>query len=89
MGRAIDYNVNRDCKTIVGGNNSNTNCLVCCHYAPSLSKYSFSALSRLDHNRAIAAFAIKTDSCFKDISHMAVWGNHSETCFPDVRYALI
>ena len=89
VAKALSDNSFRCAYSIVLGNPPNTNCLICCHYAKGIPKENFSALSRLDHNRAISALALMTDSKVSDISKVVVWGNHSETIYPDIRHALI
>lgn len=85
VGQAMNDNASRDCKTIVVGNPANTNCLICSHYAPDIDKKNFTAMTRLDHNRALAQIALKTGTKTTEIEKMAVWGNHSPTMFPDIK----
>lgn len=85
VGKAINDNCTRDAKTIVVGNPANTNALICQHYAPDLPAESFTAMTRLDHNRALTQLALKTGSKVTDIKKMAIWGNHSPTMYPDIR----
>ena len=89
IGQAINDNASRNCKTIVVGNPANTNCLICSHYAPDIDKKNFTAMTRLDHNRALAQLALKTGTNVSDIKKMAVWGNHSPTMFPDIKNTTI
>ena len=84
-GKAINDNCARDVKTIVVGNPANTNALICQHYAKDLPASSFTAMTRLDHNRAVTQLALKTGAKVTDIKQMAVWGNHSPTMYPDIR----
>jgi malate dehydrogenase len=84
-GKAMNDNASRDCKTIVVGNPANTNCLICSHYAPGIPRENFTAMTRLDHNRAVTQLALKTGTKVTDIKQMAVWGNHSPTMYPDIR----
>lgn len=84
-GKAINDNCARDAKTIVVGNPANTNALICQHYAPDLPAENFTAMTRLDHNRALTQLALKTNSAVTDIKKMSVWGNHSPTMYPDIR----
>merc|ERR1712176_1596927 len=84
-GKAINDNCARDAKTIVVGNPANTNALICQHYAPDLPAENFTAMTRLDHNRALTQLALKTNSKVTDIKKMAIWGNHSPTMYPDIR----
>lgn len=85
VGKAMNDNAKRDCKTIVVGNPANTNCLICSHYAPGIPEENFTAMTRLDHNRALTQLALKTGSKVTDIKQMAIWGNHSPTMYPDLR----
>ena len=85
VGKAINDNCARDAKTIVVGNPANTNCLICQAYAPDIPAENFTAMTRLDHNRALTQVALKTGSKVTDIKKMAVWGNHSPTMYPDIR----
>lgn len=87
--KSIGDNAKRECKTLVVANPTNTNCLICCHNANGMQKSHFSALSRLEHNRVKSMLAIKTESLICDISQVAVWGNCSQTIYPDIRNALI
>jgi malate/lactate dehydrogenase len=89
IAQALSDNSCRSAYTLVLANPPNTNCLICCHYAKGIPKENFTALSRLDHNRAISTLAFKTDSKISDISRVVVWGNHSETIYPDIRNAII
>jgi malate dehydrogenase len=88
-GKAINDNASRNCKTIVVGNPANTNCLICAHHAPNIPKENFTAMTRLDHNRALTQLALKTKSKVTDIKHLAIWGNHSPTMYPDIRNATV
>jgi len=89
VGKAINDNAKRDVKTIVVGNPANTNCLICSHYAKDIPRENFTAMTRLDHNRALTQLALKTGSKVTDIHKLAVWGNHSPTMYPDIRYTTI
>lgn len=84
-GKAINDNCARDVKTIVVGNPANTNALICQSYAPDIPAENFTAMTRLDHNRAATQLALKTGSAVTDIKKMAIWGNHSPTMYPDIR----
>ena len=84
VGQAINDNASRDCRTIVVGNPANTNCLICSHYAKDIPKKNFTAMTRLDHNRAVAQLALKARTSVRYIKNMAIWGNHSPTMFPDI-----
>jgi malate dehydrogenase len=85
VGKAINDNCARDAKTIVVGNPANTNALICQRYAPDLPTENFTAMTRLDHNRALTQLALRTNSAVTDIKKMAIWGNHSPTMYPDIR----
>ena len=89
VGKAINDNAKRDAKTIVVGNPANTNCMICQHYAKDMPKENFTAMTRLDHNRAVSQLALKTGAKVTDIKNVAVWGNHSPTMYPDIRYTTI
>ena len=85
VGKAMADHASRDCKTVVVGNPANTNCLILQNYAKGIPKENFTAMTRLDHNRALTQLALRTNSKVTDIKQMAVWGNHSPTMYPDVR----
>jgi malate dehydrogenase len=84
-GKAMNDNAKRDCKTIVVGNPANTNALILAHNCPGIPRENFTAMTRLDHNRALTQLALKTGSRVTDIKQMAIWGNHSTTMYPDIR----
>merc|ERR1712107_914084 len=73
----------------MGGNPANTNALICSHYAPSIPKENFSAMTRLDQNRAAGQLAEKTGNATFDVRKVTIWGNHSSTQFPDIAHATI
>ena len=85
VGKAMSDHAKRDCKTIVVGNPANTNCLILQHYAKGIPSANFTAMTRLDHNRALTQLALKTNSKVTDIKNLCIWGNHSPTMYPDVR----
>ena len=89
QGESINRVAKKTIKILVVGNPANTNCYVCSHYAPSIPKENFSALTRLDHNRAKAQLALKLNVSVRDISNVIIWGNHSNTQFPDVNHAVV
>jgi malate dehydrogenase len=89
QGKALDAVAARDMKLIVVGNPANTNALIAMNAAPSLPKTAFTSMMRLDHNRAISQLATRTQSSVTDIQKMVVWGNHSPTMYPDIRFATI
>jgi malate dehydrogenase len=88
-GKAINDNAKRTCRTIVVGNPANTNAMICQHYAPEIPEENFTAMTRLDHNRALTQLALKTNSKVTDIKQMAIWGNHSPTMYPDIRNTVV
>ncbi len=89
QGKALDEVANRDVKVTVIGNPANTNTLITMKNAPGLKPYNFSAMMRLDHNRALSQIAMKITRSVSDISKMVVWGNHSGTQYPDLSFAEI
>ncbi len=84
QGKAMNDHASRDIKTVVVGNPANTNSLTAMLSAPDLDPRNFTALTRLDHNRALAQLAAKTGTKVTDIQRMTIWGNHSTTQFPDI-----
>ena len=89
QGKAINDNADSDIKVLVVGNPANTNALIASSNAPNINPRSFSAMMRLDHNRAIAQLANKTNNHSSEITKLAIWGNHSTTQYPDINYALV
>jgi len=89
QGQALNEQASRQVKVLVVGNPANTNALIAMHHAPDLDPKQFTAMTRLDHNRAIAMLAQKTGHTVSDIRQVAVWGNHSSTQFPDISHATI
>jgi malate dehydrogenase len=89
QGKALDEVANRGVKVTVIGNPVNTNALITMKNAPGLKPSNFSAMMRLDHNRALSQIAIKLAKPVYSISKMVVWGNHSATQYPDLSYAEI
>ncbi len=89
QGKAMNEHASRDIRVLVVGNPANTNALIAQANAPDLDPANFTAMTRLDHNRALAQLAIKTGTHVTQIRHMTIWGNHSSTQYPDVSYALI
>ena len=77
----------RDVKVLVVGNPANTNALIAQSAAPDLDPSNFTAMTRLDHNRALAQLAGKLGTHHSEISKMVIWGNHSSTQYPDIRFA--
>jgi len=84
QGRALNDHASRDVKVLVVGNPANTNALIAQANAPDLAPRNFTAMTRLDHNRALAQLAGKTGSHPDQISKMTIWGNHSSTQYPDI-----
>ncbi|XP_037958540.1 malate dehydrogenase, cytoplasmic [Teleopsis dalmanni] len=89
QGQALDKFALKDVKVLVVGNPANTNALVCSHYAPSIPRENFTAMTRLDQNRATAQLAHKLDVSIGDVSNVIIWGNHSSTQFPDPNHAVV
>ena len=87
QGAAMNKVASRDIKVLVVGNPANTNSLIAQAAAPDLNPRNFTAMTRLDHNRALAQLAGKLDTHHSDISRMLIWGNHSSTQYPDIRFA--
>ena len=84
QGKAINDSASRDVKVLVVGNPANTNALIAQAAAPDIDPKQFTAMTRLDHNRAMTQVAQKTDSSINDITNMTIWGNHSATQYPDL-----
>jgi malate dehydrogenase len=84
QGEAINAGAADDVKILVVGNPANTNALIAMRNAPDVPRERFTAMTRLDHNRAVAQLAKKTGAAVSDITNMAVWGNHSPTMYPDL-----
>ncbi len=84
QGRALNEVAAEDVKVLVTGNPANTNALITMNNAPDIPNSQFTALTRLDHNRAISQLAEKLDVPVTDITHMTIWGNHSATQYPDL-----
>ncbi|WP_348766051.1 malate dehydrogenase [uncultured Salinisphaera sp.] len=89
QGKAINDHASRDVKVLVVGNPANTNALIAASNAPDLDKGQFTAMMRLDHNRALSQLAQKTGTQVTDIDKMIVWGNHSATQYPDISQATV
>ena len=87
QGRALDEVAKRDVKILVVGNPANTNAYIAMRNAPSLKPANFSAMLRLDHNRALSQAAAKLGKPVSSLSKMVVWGNHSATQYPDLNHA--
>ncbi len=89
QGKALDAVASRDVKVLVVGNPANTNAWIAMKSAPSLKRENFTAMLRLDHNRALSQIAAKTGKPVAAIKQLAVWGNHSPTMYADYRFATI
>src|ERR671925_271401 len=84
QGEAINEGAADDVKVLVVGNPANTNCLIAMSNAPDVPRERFTAMTRLDHNRAVAQLAKRTGAAVRDITNMTIWGNHSTTQYPDL-----
>ena len=84
QGKALNDNASKDIKVLVVGNPANTNSLIAQRNASDINPRQFTAMTRLDHNRAMSQIANKTGSTINDVTHMTIWGNHSATQYPDL-----
>jgi len=84
QGKAINDHASRDIKVLVVGNPANTNALITQRNAPDIDAKNFTAMTRLDHNRAMTQLAIKAGTTVNDVTNMTIWGNHSATQYPDL-----
>ena len=89
QGKALNDHAKRDVKVLVVGNPANTNALIAQQNAPDLDPKCFTAMMRLDHNRALSQLADKMDSHSSDVKKMTIWGNHSSTQYPDISNATV
>ncbi len=89
QGKALDAVASRNVRILVVGNPANTNAYIAMKSAPSLPKKNFTAMLRLDHNRALSQLAAKSGTAVGDIEKMVVWGNHSPTMYADYRFATV
>lgn len=89
QGKALNDNASRDVKVLVVGNPANTNSLIAQRNAPDLDPRNFTAMTRLDHNRAMAQLAQKTGKRVSDVTGLCIWGNHSATQYPDIHRAAV
>jgi malate dehydrogenase len=89
QGKSINENASHDVKVLVVGNPANTNALIASANAPDIAPENFTAMTRLDHNRALGQLAQKTNTPVKNIHRMTIWGNHSATQYPDISNCLI
>lgn len=89
QGKALDAHASRDVRVVVVGNPANTNALIAASNAPSLDRRQFTAMTRLDHNRAISQLAEETGAHTTRVHRMTIWGNHSATQYPDLNHAVV
>jgi malate dehydrogenase len=89
QGKALNAVASRNIKVLVVGNPANTNAYIAMRSAPDLPKKNFTAMLRLDHNRAVSQLAARTGKSVNDIEKMIVWGNHSPTMYPDLRFCTV
>ena len=89
QGKAINDHASRDIKVLVVGNPANTNALIAQRNAPDIDPRNFTAMMRLDHNRALSQLAAKTGKHNTDVKKMTIWGNHSSTQYPDIHHATV
>ena len=87
QGAAINAVAADDIKVLVVGNPANTNALIAANHAPDVPSSRFTAMTRLDHNRALAQLAAKTGAHVTDLDKVTIWGNHSSTQYPDLTHA--
>ncbi|HVC38274.1 MAG TPA: malate dehydrogenase [Gammaproteobacteria bacterium] len=89
QGKAINKVAKKNIKVLVVGNPANTNALITAANAPRINKQNITSMMRLDHNRAASQLAAKTGAHVNDVKHLAIWGNHSSTQYPDIHQATI
>ncbi|WNO10938.1 malate dehydrogenase [Teredinibacter sp. KSP-S5-2] len=89
QGKALNDHASRDVKVLVVGNPANTNALIAQRNAPDLNPRNFTAMTRLDHNRALTQLGQKLGNSITDITKMTIWGNHSATQYPDLYHSLV
>ncbi len=89
QGKALNDHAARDVKVLVIGNPANTNCLIAMRHAPDLDPHQFTAMTRLDHNRAISQIGEKTGTAVTQIHKAIIWGNHSATQYPDLSHCTV
>jgi len=89
QGKAINEVASRGIKVLVVGNPANTNALIAASNAPDIDRANFTAMTRLDHNRALSQLAAKTGAHVTDIRKMVIWGNHSATQYPDIAHCTV
>ncbi len=89
QGKAINDNASKNIKVLVVGNPANTNAMIAMESAPDIDNKQFTAMTRLDHNRAMGQLAAKTGKQTNDVTKMTIWGNHSSTQYPDISNVMI
>lgn len=89
QGQALDKHAKKTVKVLVVGNPANTNALICSKYAPSIPRENFTAMTRLDQNRAQAQIAARLGVGVANVRNVTIWGNHSSTQYPDARHSLV
>jgi len=89
QGKSLNDNAARNVRVLVVGNPANTNCLIAQRNAPDIDPRQFTAMTRLDHNRAMSQLAQKTGKHVNDVKGLAIWGNHSATQYPDIAHATV
>jgi malate dehydrogenase len=89
QGKALNDNASKEIKVLVVGNPANTNSLIAQRNAPDINPRQFTAMTRLDHNRAMSQIASKTGTTINDVTQMTIWGNHSATQYPDLHQAKV
>jgi malate dehydrogenase len=89
QGKALNEFASRDVKVLVVGNPANTNAYIAMRSAPDLSPKQFTAMTRLDHHRALAQLAAKLGVDVMSVKNLAIWGNHSSTQYPDISHAIV
>ena len=89
QGKALNEHASKNLRVLVVGNPANTNCLIAQKNAPDIDPRRFSAMTRLDHNRALTQLAEKTQAHTTDVSGMVIWGNHSATQYPDIHHCSV
>jgi malate dehydrogenase len=87
QGQAINAGAADDVRVLVVGNPANTNAFIAASHAPDVPRERFTAMTRLDHNRAVSQLATKTGAAVSDIARLTIWGNHSATQYPDLSHA--
>ncbi|HCO42681.1 MAG TPA: malate dehydrogenase, partial [Gammaproteobacteria bacterium] len=89
QGKAMDQHASRDIRVLVVGNPANTNALIAASNAKSLDRRQFTAMTRLDHNRALYQIAAKLGKHVNDVRRVTIWGNHSSTQYPDLHHTTV